>query len=244
MEDFTVDGKKIVWLTALAGVLALVCAAQNGATAEQSPTGAGIFEGRGDIGTVLHAGSVEYDAAKRGYTIAGNGENMWFASDAFQFAWKKVSGDVTLTADISFLGKGVNEHRKAVLMIRQSLDLDSPYADAALHGSGLTSLQYRDEKGAATHEIQANISAPKRLRIEKRGEYFSTSLAGEDGAFHPAGGSTRIVLQEPFYVGIGVCSHDKDVVEKAVFSNVELKAAPVTTAQSALYSTLEIITVA
>ena len=251
MEDFTVDGKKIVWLTALAGALALVCAAQNGMKAEHSPTGAptgaGIFEGRGDIGTVLHAGSVEYAAAKRSYTIAGSGENMWFGSDAFQFAWKKVYGDITLTADISFLGKGVNEHRKAVLMIRQSLDADSPYADAALHGSGLTSLQYREEKGAATHEIQANVSAPARLRIEKRGAYFSLWLAEKNGEFHLAGGSTRIALREPFYVGIGVCSHDKDVVEKAVFSNVDLKAAePAAVAASAytLYSTLEIITVA
>jgi len=62
---------------------------------------------------------VEYDAAKRSYTIVGSGENMWLANDAFQFVWKKMSGDVTLTADIAFLGKGVNEHRKAVLMIRQ-----------------------------------------------------------------------------------------------------------------------------
>src|SRR5882672_3058804 len=245
MEDFTVDGKKIVWLTALTGVLALVCAAQNSAKAEQSPTGAGIFEGRGNIGTVLHAGSVEYDAAKRSYTIAGSGENMWFASDAFQFAWKKVSGDVTLTADISFLGKGVNEHRKAVLMIRQSLEADAPYADVALHGSGLTSLQFREEKGAVTHEIQANISAPKGLRLEKRGAYFSMWLAEEKGEFHLASGSTRIALKEPFYVGIAVCSHDKDVVEKAVFSNVELKpTAPAAAAASTLYSTLEIITVA
>jgi Tol biopolymer transport system component len=130
-------------------------------------------------------------------------------------------------------------------MVRQSLDADSAYVDVALHGSGLTSLQYREEKGAATHEIQENVSAPKRLRIEKRGAYFSTSLAGADNEFHPAGGSTRIPLKEPFYVGIGVCSHDKNVVERAVFSNVELKAAaPGTAAQSTLYSTLEIIGVA
>src|SRR5258706_10239592 len=224
MEDFTVDGKKIVWLTALTGVLALVCAAQNSAKAEQSPTGAGIFEGRGNIGTVLHAGSVEYDAAKRSYTIAGSGENMWFASDAFQFAWKKVSGDITLTADISFLGKGANEHRKAVLMIRQSLDADSPYADAALHGSGLTSLQYREEKGTGTHEIQANISAPARLRIEKRGAYFSLWLAEENGEFHLAGGSMRIALKEPFYVGIGVGRPHKKALAKNGFSDGAFKA--------------------
>src|SRR5260370_4179789 len=263
MEEFTVDRKKIVWLTALAGAFALVCAARDGASEGQMSTrpptaetaiaaagagaAAGIFEGHGDVGTVLHSGAVEFDAAKGSYTIAGSGENMWLASDAFQFAWKKMSGDVTLTADISFLGKGVNEHRKAVLMVRQSLDADSPYADVAVHGGGLAWLQYREEEGSATHEIQANISAPKRLRIEKRGAYFSLWLADASGEFRPAGGTTRIALKEPFYVGIGVCSHDKDAVEKAVSSNVEWKAAePAATAASAytLYRALEIITVA
>src|SRR5256886_3217323 len=113
----------------LTGVFVVILAARNSTSPDQKPARAatsptGIFEGFGDVGTVLHAGSVEYDAPKRSYTIAGSGENMWFASDAFQFAWKKVSGDVTLTADISFLGKGMNEHRKAVLMIRQSLDAE------------------------------------------------------------------------------------------------------------------------
>src|SRR5467141_609867 len=251
MEDFIVDRKQIVYLTALAFASVLVQAAENNAQAQQPgvPVAGpvGIFESHGDVGTVLHVGSVEYDAAKRSYTITGSGENVWFSNDAFQFEWKKMSGDVTLTADISFLGKGANEHRKAVLMIRQSLDADSPYADAALHGNGLTSLQYREEKGAVTHEIQANISAPARLRIEKRGAYFSMWLADASGEFRPAGGSTRIALKEPFYVGIGVCSHDKDIVERAVFSNVDLKAAepaPVAASAYTLYSTLEIITVA
>jgi TolB protein len=249
MEGFPVKVKKWIELILLSAALVLVFVAKNGAWPQPAnrtvETPIGLFEGHGDVGEVLHAGSVEYDTAARSYTIAGSGENMWFARDGFQFAWKKFSGDVTLTSDISFIGKGVNEHRKAVLMMRQSLAADSAYADLALHGSGLTSLQYRDEKGAATHEIQANVSGTKRLRIEKRGAYFTMWLAGADGEFHLAGGSTRIALQEPFYVGIGVCSHDKGVVERAVFSSVELKTmAPTAAATSTLYSTLEIITVA
>jgi len=244
-----VDRKKIARLISLTCALVLMFEVNSNARSEQSSKEAaapvGLFEGRGDVGAVLHAGSVEFDAAKGSYTITGSGENVWFAVDGFQFVWRKVSGDVTLTADVSFVGKGVNEHRKAVLMMRQSLDADSAYADLALHGSGLTSLQFREEKGAVTHEIQANVSAPKRLRIVKRGAYFSMWLTDESGEFKPASGSARIALKEPFYVGIGVCSHDKDVVERAVFSNVELKAAaPVTAAHSTLYSTLEIVTVA
>src|SRR6266852_3434384 len=171
-----------------------------------------------------------------------SGENMWFTSDAFQFVWKKMSGDITLTADISFLGKSAQEHRKAVLMVRQSLDADSPYADVTLHGNGMTALQYRDEKSALTHEIQAVTWSPKRLRIEKHGDFFTMWLAYEDGAFPLAGGSARLAFKEPFDVGIGLCSHDKDAVEKAVFSNVELKAAaPPASAATTLFSMLEVI---
>ena len=203
----------------------------------------GLFEGHTDVGTILHPGTVNYDSANRTYTITGSGENMWGATDAFQFVWKKVSGDVTITADISFLNKTGNEHKKGALILRQSLDADSVYADVALHASGLTSLQFRDEKGAVTREIQSNLSAPKRLRIAKRGDYVYMSLS-DNGEPKVAGGWIRIPLQGPFYVGLGVCSHDKDVAETATFSNVELtqpaRSAP---AKPTLYSTLETIAI-
>jgi TolB protein len=222
----------IFFFSFLAG---LICAQTPG-----SPVG--IFESHSDVGTVLHPGSVTYDAATRTYTISGSGENMWLAADAFQFVWKKMSGDVTLTADIGFLTKTGNEHKKAVLMLRQTLEADSVYADVALHASGLTSLQFRDEKGALTREIQANLSAPKRLRIAKRGDYVYMSL-GNGADLDVAGGWLRIPLQGSFYVGLGVCSHDKDVVEQAVFSNVELTQPAAPNGKPVLYSTLETIAV-
>jgi TolB protein len=233
------------FLAALLSCIVLVSGSAAGAQSTPGPVG--IFETHSDVGTVLHPGSVDYDSAKRSYTISGSGENMWLAADAFQFVWKKVSGDVTLTADISFLTTTGNEHKKAVLILRQSLDADSIYVDVALHASGLTSLQFRDEKGALTREVQANLSAPKRLRIAKRGDYVYMSLAADGGDPSVAGGWLRIPLQGPFYVGFGVCSHDKDVVEKAVFSNVALtEVAPGSVAsvgKPALYSALETIAI-
>ena len=101
--------------------------------------------------------------------MSGSGENMWFAKDAFQFAWKRASGDLSLAADVAFVGVGKDPHRKACLMIRQSLDADSAYVDVALHGDGLTSLQFRDARGAATHEVQANVSPLRRGSASKSG---------------------------------------------------------------------------
>jgi TolB protein len=205
-----------------------------------APDSVGIFESHQDIGTVLHAGSAEFDAAKSTYTLSGSGANMWAAKDAFQFAWKKTSGDLTLEAEISFLGKGKDPHRKACMMIRQRLDEDSAYADVALHGDGLTSLQFRETKGAATHEVQANVAAPRRVRLEKRGKYVRLFVAAEGEEFRFSGAAERISFEAPFYVGIGVCAHDANVTETAVFSKVELiEPLPAATARPALFSTLE-----
>src|SRR5205814_7004011 len=126
----------------------------------------GLFEGHGDVGAVGKPGSVEYDDTQKSYLVAGGGENMWAAADALHFVWKRMSGDLSLAADVRIAGTGGNAHRKAGLIIRQSLDPDSAYADVVIHGDGLTSLQYREVKGGPTREIQSNVSAPRKVRIE------------------------------------------------------------------------------
>lgn len=200
----------------------------------------GDFQEHGDVGSVRHPGSVTFDPAAGSYTVAGGGANMWFTNDALHFVWKRVSGDVTLAADIQVLSSGGDPHRKACLLVRQSLDPGSAYADVAVHADGLTSLQYRASAGDRTYEIQSGVSNPKRVRIEKRGRYFSMSVAGDDGLLHPAGGSFRMDLTEPFYVGIGVCAHNNDAIEKAVFSKVELATPAAAEARTRL-STLEVV---
>jgi TolB protein len=210
----------------------------------------GAFESSTDIGSPGIAGSAMFRENKlvsvdfkASYTITGGGSNMWFSSDAFHFAWKKVSGDVSLRANIELpASPGGDPHRKAVLMIRQNLDADSAYADAALHGDGLTSLQYRETKGARTYEIQANTNKPRRLQIEKRGKYVSMSLGDEKDEFIPAGGSFRLVLEEPFYVGLGVCAHNNARSETATFTKVSLTTN--VTHGTNLWSVLETVPIA
>ncbi len=215
-----------------------------GAVLPQQPT-LGLFEKHSDIAVVLKSGSVEYDSTHGTYRVTGSGTNMWFGSDEFQFVRKQMSGDVSLAADIKWIGTGGNPHRKACLLIRQSLDPDAPYADAVLHGNGLTSLQYREDRGGPTREIQSNISAPGRLRIEKVGDYVSMSIANEGESFLPSGGSFRLKLTDPFFVGLGVCAHDSNAVETAVFSKVEITSGKQTnSAEQTVESTMETIDIA
>jgi TolB protein len=228
-------------LKRLAGMLAVASVTSADAGGAQ---GLGVFEQSVDIGAPRRAGSTVFNPTNQQYRVTGGGFNMWFTNDAFHFVWKKVSGDVSLAASITFDGAGGNAHRKACLLVRQSLDADAVYADAALHGDGLTSLQCRDTQGGATHEVQSNFTGPQRLRLEKKGHYVTLAVAREGEALHPSGASYQLVLQDPFYVGLAVCAHDDNALETAVFSQVELTPGTIRTASPPLISTLETITVA
>ncbi|MGA7108023.1 MAG: hypothetical protein WBY75_09800 [Terracidiphilus sp.] len=215
------------------------------ASAQSNSEAIGFFEGHADVGTVLHAGAARFDQATRSYSVTGSGENMWFGVDDFQFVWKKMSGDVAISANIAFQGDKGNNHRKAVLMMRRSLDGNSPSVDIARHGDGLTSLQFRDAVGVDTREVQTNVVAPQRVRLEKRGDSFYALVSGKDGQLHPAGASTKVPVGETFYVGIGVSAHDKDDLQTAVFSDVKVESlAPVDKTKLVLYSTLETVPIA
>ena len=188
-----------------------------------SQTDLGVFEQNTDIGNVGSKGSAIFDPTNNSYTVSGSGTNMWFDKDELHFVWAKMSGDVSIAATIEWKEQGVDPHRKACLIFRQSLDTSAAYADAAVHGDGLTSIQYRESRGGVTREVQANIIAPKRVRLEKEGEYISMSVAMDDEQLKSSGGTFKLPFKEPFYVGLGVCAHNNDEIETAVFSDVVIE---------------------
>jgi TolB protein len=205
----------------------------------------GLFEGQSDVGSVTPPGSAAYSSASGAYTLTAAGANLWGTKDAFHFLWKKFSGDAVLTANIDFpeTSGEHNPHRKAILIFRQSLDPGSPYADAALHGAGLTALQFRREPDAITEDVElSTTTAPRGLRLEKRGDTFTLYVASAPGQpFHQAGASVQLHLREPFYIGLGLCSHDPARTEKAVFAHVSVEPPAPQPSSLALYSTLNTI---
>jgi len=72
----------------------------------------GIFEGRGDVGTVVHPGSAEYAAAKGSYTMAASGETCGLAKDAFQFTWRKCLWRRHSYGGHFLIGTSAQEHRQ------------------------------------------------------------------------------------------------------------------------------------
>jgi hypothetical protein len=199
----------------------------------------GIFEGQSDIGSAVVPGSASYDSSTKQYTINSAGYNVWYTRDEFRYLWKKMSGDVSLAADIKFPDPNGYGDRKAVLIIRQNLDDDSREAIAALHGLGMIQLAQRPEKDVRVKDMEFRIGGrgrpgggspdslvgvfAQRIGVEKRGDSFALFVSLEGEPMHQFGPPINLQIDGPFYAGIGFCSHLPDKSDTAVLSNVVLE---------------------
>lgn len=200
----------------------------------------GIFEGQTDVGAALVPGSSGYNVATNQYTITSAGYNVWYTRDEFRYVWKKMSGDISLAADISFPDTTGYDDRKAFVIIRQSLDDDSKEAVVALHGGGLLHLAWRPGKGESMKEMRVNrrkgipdpkgpdgLALPnaKRIGIEKHGDSFAVFISMHGEPMHQFGDPITLHIDGSFYAGIGFCSHLPATPDTAVLSNVVLENA-------------------
>jgi TolB protein len=181
----------------------------------------GIFEGASDVGAPSKKGSVVYDAAQKTYRVTGGGNNMWAARDDFFFVWKKMTGDVALTANVKIVTAG-NAHRKAGLIIRKDLEPGSVYVDAIVHGDGLTALQWREKADDVTRTVHFPIEGPTRVRLERRRNRV-TMYAGKEGGPLTQLGDTELAPFSPMYAGLAVCAHDDAAETTAIFSDVTIE---------------------
>ena len=199
-------------------VLAAVASLAQG---QAQPARLGEFDGHGDVGAPKISGTAAYNPVSQEYSIAAAGVNMWGPRDEFHFVWKRMTGDFILQTRVQFQGKGVDPHRKAGVIVRPALEADAPYVDAVVHGDGLTSLQFRRARGAATEERPSPIKGADVLQIERRGNSFTMSAAkfGEPFSITEI---ADIPLGDEVLIGLVLCSHNADVTERAVFSNVRI----------------------
>lgn len=199
----------------------------------------GIFQGQSDIGAAVVPGSASYDPRTKQYTIRSAGYNIWYSRDEFRFLWKKMSGNMSLSADVSFPNPKGYSDRKAVLIIRQDLRDDSKEAMAGEHGTGMVHLAQRPEAGANFEDMEYRFAGiglpgsvnpgslvpvmPRRIGIAKHGDDIALFISLEGEPLHQFGPPIHLHFDGPFYVGIGFTSHLPATLDIAVLSNVVLK---------------------
>ena len=181
----------------------------------------GLFEGTADVGSPRIAGASTYNALSQEYRLSAGGTNMRADRDEFQFAWRRVTGDFIIQARIEFVGQGVDPHRKAGLIVRSTMDADSPYADAIIHGDGLTSLQYRKTKGALTEQVESPAKGSDIVQLERKGTTYIMSAATFGQPF-TVSQVADLALGDQVFVGLALSSHNAAVTERAIFKDVRI----------------------
>ena len=134
-----------------------------------------------------------------------------------------MSGDFTVTATAKFLTDG-NDHRKASIMLRQSLDTDSPFLHLAIHGNGMPAVQFRKAKADNTNTVDLPIEGVGtfKLKLMRQGSTITVWIA-KDGAALREVGHTQTQLGSPVLVGLGVASHTVTAVNTVLFSDVTVE---------------------
>jgi len=184
----------------------------------------GLFDANADVGNPIKKGSVNYNPETQVYKMECGGKNMWANNDQFHFLWKKIKGDFSITATIRFIGKGIDPHRKIGIIARNELVPNSPYADACVHGEGLTSLQFRLKDTSQTEQIVMPSNQPLNIELQRNGNLFTFYAATEGENYKQV--SKELVLNDELYAGLFICSHNENVVEQAEFSNVRIIIPP------------------
>ncbi len=181
----------------------------------------GLFSNSGDVGAPTIKGSAEF--SKGEYRLTGAGANIWGKQDQFQYLWREIAGNFTVNATLRFLGEGA-DHRKAGIMVRQSLDADAAYADVVIHGNGMPGLQWRSKAGEETNTFDLPFTGPGTFRIKlvRTGVKIYLYLAKEDAEPKEIA-HTEVSLRGPVLVGLAVCSHQADASDTVVFSNVSIE---------------------
>jgi hypothetical protein len=199
----------------------VVCLLAASALSQAGPVG--VFTGSDDVGAPPLKGSAVFDQATRRYTITGTGADIWAKADQFHYLWREMSGNFSVSATTKFLTDG-NAHRKASIMLRKTLDTDSPFVHLAIHGDGMPSVQFRSAKADDVRTLDFPIEGPGvfTLKLVREGTTISVFVAKEGAALRELGHTTN-TLGSPVLVGLGVASHSVDALHTVEFSNVSVE---------------------
>jgi TolB protein len=186
----------------------------------------GSFTNSDDVGAPPLKGAAEFDPSTGQYKITGSGADIWGKADQFHYVWREMSGNFAVTATARFLTDGIG-HRKAVVMLRKSLDTDSPFVQLAIHGDGMPAVQFRNAKADNTNTVDFPVEGPGtwKLKLQRQGTTVAVWV-GKDGAPLRELGHTTNQLGSPILVGLGVSSHTQEATNTVLFSDVSVEPLP------------------
>ncbi len=178
------------------------------------------FDAHQDIGAVGAAGSVCYDISNQRYTVYASGEDIWDKQDEFHYVYKRMEGDVTISARVKHIGN-IYGWAKGGVMIRESLNTDSKHAICALTPGNGFAMQWRTNTNDWSDNVDTAGTEPGWVKLERVGNVI-TSYFSVDGITWNTLNAATITMTDSVYVGLANCSHIDSTINDAVFDNIKI----------------------
>ncbi len=171
----------------------------------------------GDVGVAGKAGF-----AKGIFTLEGSGGGAYYVPDSLQFVYQAIQGDFTISAKVLSI-ENTHEHAKAGVMIRESLNADSAFADMIVAPAGMH-FQYRASGENPDSKGTPESSLPRWLKITRAGDKL-TGFFSEDGTNWTEWASATVAMADTVHVGLAQSSGIPDRSGTAIFSDVIIEKA-------------------
>lgn len=172
-----------------------------------------------DIGDVSRQGTA--GILNDRFLVQGSGNDIWGASDEFQFVYRQMKGDGEIFARVYSLTE-TNEWCKAGVMIRESLAPSSKHAIMAATGAQGMAFQRRmTDGGESLHTPGTSANAPQWVKLVRENSTL-TGYESNDGENWSLVGSEDIPMNETVFVGLAVTAHNDGSLCEALFENVTI----------------------
>jgi hypothetical protein len=176
-----------------------------------------------DVGTPSSPGSTTVEGGV--WTIKGSGIDIWDTEDHFQFAYRPVKGDGSITARILASEGGHATWSKAGPMIRESDATGS--RNALLYMSSGENLEFQwrttDDQNTVIQRDIAPRKFPLFLRAQRAGNRFA-GFASDDGKLWRAlTVSPTLPMGDTALFGLAVTSHEDGEITTARFDQVSVQ---------------------
>ncbi len=192
------------------GLYSSVVVAQTGTQSVGLPEGwSSATVGSATSGTTISTGATSI-------VISGSGENIWGSADAFEYAYRRVTGDFDVTTRLANFD-AANEFSKSGLMVRESLNANAKNAFTLFMPGVGVAFQSRLSTGGSTSRVDGvSATAPVWLRLVRTGSTFR-GYGSKDGQTWRQISSATISMASTTYLGVAITSREEDDVAVAVF---------------------------
>lgn len=158
------------------------------------------------------------------FTVEGAGTDIWGTADAFRFAYRQMTGDVTITARVTSL-ENTNAFAKAGVMMRDGNGRGARNLFMFLTptaGNGYRFQRRLTDGGDTTREFAGSSAVPSWIRIVRSGNTFRGYYSSNGTSWTQVGAEVNVTLPSTLLVGLAITSHAAGDPATAEFQGVEL----------------------